>query len=115
MEEYFKFEPIVGKDKLIHNINEFIEIQSAIEEQLKEYPNFDGIQFVDVNANGIQIRGFHKQSTYSFIDQLTIKYDFSNYKECIEMFVLKWKERDNNESLDWHNRFIEQGEQYGWD
>jgi hypothetical protein len=34
-------------------------IRDQINHRLSDYPNFAGIDFCDVNANGIQIRGNH--------------------------------------------------------
>jgi hypothetical protein len=96
--------------------NDFIKIQNEITEQLKDYPNFNGIDFCDVSAGGIQIRGHHINiNGYSYGDQPTIEYDFSNVDECIKQFVKKWKEYDNPDNYRLFIKFIENGEKYGWD
>lgn len=52
---------------------------------------------------------------YTYGGQPTIKYDFSNYQQCIEEFVDMWKEIDKPESVDGFNDFTDFGDKYGWD
>lgn len=97
------------KDKLIY-------IQNTIMEQLKDYPNFNGVSFSDVSAGGIQIEGHHmKINGYHYGDSPTIEYDFSNAEECIKIFVDGWKKIDNPDDYNSFIKFIEDGEKYGWD
>lgn len=92
-----------------------LDIQSIIHDGLKDYPNFLGVQFIDVSAGGIQIRGFHKQvSGYSYGKQVTIKYDMSNAYDCAELFIEAWKASDTESSLKATLVFIKEGEEYGW-
>lgn len=94
----------------------FKTIHTSIVEALKGYNNFDGIDFCDVGANGIQIRGHHKQvERYYFGEVVTIKYDFSNSTEVVDEFIRMWEACDNDEYLSNFKRFIEFGERYGWD
>lgn len=112
----FKHQPFLNEEILSTNLSKLLEIDKSITDQLSEYPNFDGIDFCDVSAGGIQIRGHHKEiSGYTYGSQPTIKYDFSNYKECISDFIDMWKHQDNEKSVSSQKRFIEQGEKYGWD
>ena len=84
--------------------------------QLSDYSNFDGIDFCDVGAGGIQIRGHHKQvEKYCFGEQVTIKYDFSNLTEAINEFIAMWKAHDNDEAIHDYLEFIHWGEKFGWD
>jgi len=100
----------------ISHIKDYIKIENAIESQLKNYENFDGIDFCDVNANGIQIRGHHKKiKNHTYGSQPTIKYDFSNCDEAVDDFVNMWKEIDNPVSINKELSFIAAGEKYGWD
>lgn len=97
------------KDKLIY-------IQNTIMEQLKDYPNFNGVSFSDVSAGGIQIKGHHmKINGYHYGDSPTIEYDFSNAEECIKIFIDGWKKVDNPDDYNSFIKFIEDGEKYGWD
>ena len=57
----FDHVPLIDIKKLVANREALINIQNSINEKLKIYPNFDGIDFCDVSANGIQIRLHHKQ------------------------------------------------------
>lgn len=91
-------------------------IHISIVAALDGYENFDGINFCDVGADGIQIRGQHKQvKGYSFGEQVTIKYDFSNSAEAVDEFIAMWKTHDNDEALHDYLEFIAFGEKYGWD
>lgn len=91
-------------------------IHTSIVTALDNYENFEGIDFNDVGANGIQIRGHHKQvERYCFGERVTIKYDFSNLTETIDEFIRMWKACDSDEYLSTFKRFIEFGERYGWD
>lgn len=96
--------------------NELIYIENAIKEKLKDYPNFKGIDFCNVGAGGIQIRGYHKDiNSYTYGDQITIKYDFSNYLECINEFVEMWTAYDTPEKIKVFKDFIADGDKWGWD
>lgn len=111
----FQRRPYVSENKLLNNLKEFIEVETQISDALKGYPNFNGIDFCDVSANGFQIRGHHSLvQGYLFGDQPTIKYDFSNYKDCIKEFVAMWKAKDNTEYLTQYKSFLASGERWGW-
>ena len=95
---------------------EMIRIEKLINEGLKDYPNFLGIDFCDVHANGIQIRGHHKEvARYIFGSQPTIYYDFTNKSEVIDEFLEMWKQNDTPEEVKRFKQFIADGEKYGWD
>lgn len=116
MMKIFKHKPYLRDDILSEHKEKLIHIEQEITKQLTDYENFDGIDFCDVNAGGIQIRGHHKQiNGYTYGKQPTIKYDFSNYLECIDEFVQMWKEYDTPNKVRDEQWFIEQGEKYGWD
>jgi hypothetical protein len=112
----FKHKPYISEKTLIQYLNELIYIEIEIANQLNDFENFGGIDFCDVSANGIQIRGHHKQiKRYTYGTQPTIKYDFSNYKECVDEFVEMWKLYDIPDRIRAEQRFIADGEKYGWD
>lgn len=114
--EIFKYKPFLKEKLLTDNLDKLIYIESQIENELNEYENFKGIDFCDVSAGGIQIRGHHKEiSGYTYGSQPTIKYDFSNYLDCIKQFIEMWKEHDAPEKVKSQQRFIADGEKYGWD
>lgn len=114
--ETFQRKPYVRVEKLVPYYSKLVEIEISIIEQLSDYPNFDGIDFCDVCASGIQIRGHHKLVRgYCFGSQPTIEYDFSNYKDCITEFVEMWKSKDNKKVLEQYNSFLEAGDRWGWD
>ena len=43
------------------HLDDMIYIYDNICSSLSHYPNFDGLDFCDVSAGGIQIRLFHKE------------------------------------------------------
>lgn len=109
MSDFLK-KPMLEKHK-----EDFERIRQRITEALKEYENFDSVDFVDVNANGIQISGKHKKTGNYYFLTVTIKYDFSNVDEAIEEFVNGWKEFDNPRHISDFLWFLEMGRKYGWD
>ena len=89
---------------------------AEINTALKDYPNFDGVDFCDVGANGIQIRGHHKQiGGYTYGYQFTIKEDLSDIAEKTQEFIDMWKVEDTPAKVSKFNEFISFGEKYGWD
>lgn len=123
--EYDKYKELSNQydNKYFLNINtvkehteDLIKIQEGIKEGLKGYENFNGIDFCDVSAGGIQIRGFHKEiEGYSYGKQITINYDFSNKNEVVNLFIDMWKEYDKGDKVRREKSFIADGEKYGWD
>ncbi|PLR99564.1 hypothetical protein [Bacillus sp. T33-2] len=112
----FKHKPFLREELLSKHLDKLKHIEMQIENKLSGYENFEGIDFCDVSADGIQIRGHHKEiKGYTYGSQPTIKYDFSNYLECIDQFVEMWKEQDTTEKVKSQQRFIADGEKYGWD
>lgn len=112
----FDFEPYLSVDIIKNHLNELIFIQENIKKKLKGYENFLGIDFCDVSARGIQIRGHHKNiKGYTYGEQPTIKYDFSNINEVIKEFVLMWWEKDNDAEIEKEKDLISFGKKYGWD
>lgn len=112
----FDFRPYMNIEMIEEHFKELLFIQNDIHKKLKGYENFLGIDFCNVGANGIQIRGHHKNITgYTYGEQPTIKYDFSNIKEAISKFVNMWFEYDCDEYISKEKEFIVSGEKYGWD
>lgn len=113
----FVFRPYLTKDDLRHK-DQLLEIQSYISNALNNYPNYLGVDFCDVHAGGIQIRGHHKKITgytYPINQQPTIDYDFGNYMDAAKEFVDLWKAYDNPRDVSDAKDFILAGEKYGWD
>lgn len=114
--ESFRHDPFVSNDMLIEHFKDFKEIEDKIEYGLKEYRNFDGIDFCDVSAHGIQVRIHHKDiKGYTYGNQFTIEYDFSNKDEIPDLVVNHFKEIDNADRIKREKEFISWGEKYGWD
>lgn len=77
--ECFRYKPYLKLEMLKEHLKDFMYIESQINKCLCGFENFQGIDFCNVGAGGIQIRGHHKQiSGYTYGSQPTIKYDFSN-------------------------------------
>lgn len=111
----FDFIPFLKINIIKKHFDTLMLIQNKIHEKLSNYENFQGIDFCDVSANGIQIRGHHKQiEKYTYGTQPTIKYDFSNIEKVIKEFVEMWQENDTPEKMSAYKRFIYFGEKYDW-
>lgn len=112
----FRFKPYLRGWAMVERRDDLLKLQDYIEEALKEFPNFLGVDFCDVGARGIQIRGHHADiKNYTYGDQPTIKYDFSNMYDAADEFIKMWKQIDNPESVRKQLDFIAMGEKYGWD
>lgn len=94
---------------------DFSMIRKRITEALKDCENFDGIDFIDVNAGGIQISGIHKEASNYYYVITTIRYDFSNVDEAVDEFISTWKECDTPKRIRDFTDFIETCQKYGWD
>ena len=106
----------IHKNTSEENIKKLKKAAKKINKALSDYPNFDGIDFCDVGANGIQIRGHHKQiEKYTYGNQPTIKYDFSNIESATQEFIEDWEKIDNPENIKGFKKFIADGERWGWD
>lgn len=114
--ETFKYKPFLSESIITENFDKLLYIEKSIGDQLLEYPNFEGIDFCNVNAGGIQIRGHHvKIKGYTYGNQPTIKYNFANYKEVVNEFIDMWKRYDTLDNIREEQNFIYEGEKYGWD
>lgn len=116
MRDNFQRKPYLEDNILEKHYDKLMHIETKINEKLANFEGFNGIDFSDVSAGGIQIRGFHKEfKGYAYGSQVTIKYDFSNYEEAIELFVEEWEKEDTPEKVKSYKDFLEAGERWGWD
>ena len=107
--------PFVDLPTLEKHKKEMIYIENSINKYLNGFENFLGIDFCDVSARGIQIRGHCKQiKGYTYGTQPTIKYDFSNVEDVIWEFIKMWGIVDTEENIKKEQKFIREGERYGW-
>lgn len=112
----FAYKPYLRLEILEEHKDQLIYIENEINKCLSGFENFQGIDFCDVHAGGIQIRGHHKQiKGYTYGSQPTIKYDFSNVEEVISEFIDMWRRKDNPQAIAKTKDFISWGERYGWD
>lgn len=89
-------------------------IKTKIENALNG-SNLAYVDFTDVSAGGIQVRGFHKEiAGYSYMSE-TLLYDYSNKDSIVDKFVDAWRSLDNKEHLSGYKSFLADGEKYGWD
>ena len=116
LKEAFTFAPFLDDQIIKKHFKTLKMIETKISEGLSDYPKFQGIDFCDVGAKGIQIRGHHQDiKGYTYGDQPTLKYDMSNSKEIINTFIEMWKMIDTPKRIADELRFIKDGESYGWD
>lgn len=95
---------------------DFDKIRQMIADKLKNFPDFNGVDFADVRAGGIQICGKHKQIRgFYYSGMPTINYDFSNINEAVDDFVEKWKQADNPTSVEVYKKLIADCTRWGWD
>lgn len=114
--ESFKKVPYLSHEFIEKHYKELKTIEDLIYKLLSGFENFDGIDFCDVGAGGIQIRLFHKQiKGYSYGAQITLNYDFSNKEDVPFLVAKEFVRTDNRESVLAEKEFIEFGEKYGWD
>lgn len=114
--EYFRYKPYLKLEMLEEHLKDFMYIESQINKCLCGFENFEGIDFCNVGAGGIQIRGHHKEiKGYTYGSQPTIKYDFSNIEEVICEFIDMWRRSDTEQKIMKEKEFIYYGEKYGWD
>lgn len=111
----FYKEPFVTLETLENHKEQLLHIEATIGARLTNYPNFKGIDFCDVSAGGIQIRGYHKEiEHYTYGQQPTIQYDFSNVNAVINKFVTMWKSMDNPKTVNETKFFLHHGEATDW-
>ena len=92
------------------------QIEYRTDELLADCESYNGIDFCDVHAGGIQVRIHHKQiKGYSYGHQVTINYDFSNMDEVPELVTRVFKYYDTSDQVKTMKSYIAQGEKYGWD
>lgn len=114
--EGFYKKPFVKLETLEKHKIDLIYIENTINKYLAGFENFEGIDFCDVSAGGIQIRGHHKEiKGYTYGAQPTIKYDFSNIEEAMWDFIKMWGDYDAPHNIYKELAFIKDGEKYGWD
>jgi len=114
--EGFYEKPYLRIETLENHKEDLLKIERDINKLLKGFDNFQGVDFCDVSANGIQIRGHHKQiKNYVYGQQPTIKYDFSNQDDIAIEFVRMWQKFDREDEIRRKLSFIADGEKYGWD
>lgn len=112
----FQYRPFLKIEKLEKNKEDLIKIEHDINKMLKGFEGFNGVDFCDVSAGGIQIRGHRKQvKGYTYGRQPTIKYDFSNKKDVVVEFVEMRYNNDEDKKIVCENEMIRQGEKWGWD
>ena len=116
----FQYKPFVKFTILDEHKDVFHYIENMVNKLLKDFPNFEGVDFCDVSANGIQVRTHHKAiKDYVYGKQFTIKYDFSNVIEdnildFVLQIVKEFIRNDTEERINSELNFIKEGEKYNW-
>lgn len=112
----FRYTPNHSIADIAKNFDKFKACEGAIDKLLSGYLNYDGIDFCNVAAGGIQIRLHHKQiKGYTYGDQFTIKYDLSNIEDAPKEVAAIWENYDKADKVSQYKDFIASGEKYGWD
>lgn len=112
----FRYRPHLTNECIEKHFKELKETEYLIDKLLGSFENYDGIDFCDVHANGIQVRIHHKKiKGYTYGAQVTIKYDFSNLSEIPYLVARAFIESDKEDLIADELHFIEQGEKFGWD
>ena len=115
MSKQLQRKPFLEPEVLEKHIDTLLEIEKSINDKLKDWPNFIGIDFCAISDKHINIRGFHKDiKDYSYGEQVALKNDFSNQEECIADFVESWIKYDTPAAVKSEQIFIADGEKWGW-
>ena len=111
----FRHLPFLKDECLEQHYKELKEIEDQIDGQLSQFKDYDGVDFYDVSAGGIQVRLHHKKiKGYTYGEQKTIKYDFSNAADIPAQVIKEFIDINNEEDIQSMKEFIRFGEKYGW-
>lgn len=103
----FDHKPYLTHDQLVYHRQELLRAQDAINESLKDFPDFDGIQFIRNERNHILLYGCHKQITkHYFIGPFDIDPECDNLDDVVDAFIENWEEKDTPNTVDWEKRFF---------
>lgn len=112
----FRHLPFLKDECLEQHYKKLKEIEDQIDGQLSQFEDYDGVDFCDVSAGGIQVRLHHKKiKGYTYGEQKTIKYDFSNAADIPAQVIKEFIDINNEEDIQSMKKFIRFGEKYGWD
>ena len=95
-------------------LEQLADLRSEIDQALEHDRSYDGLDFCDANAGGVQVRLFHKDIQGYCYQSHTLAYDFSNRREVAEEAIMCWKAA-TEEDLQRFKSFLEDGEVWGWD
>lgn len=114
--KYFRHTPYLTHKLIEEHFEELVTTECLINKLLNSFENYNGIDFCDVHAGGIQVRIHHKKiENYTYGEQKTIEYDFSNIDEIPYMVAREFIETDKPYLISKQLEYIRQGEKYGWD
>lgn len=112
----FRHRPYMSHKMLEEHFDELKRTEALIDKMLSGFENYGGIDFCNVGAGGIQVRIHHNSITgYTYGQQKTILYDFSNIDEIPFEVVKEFVRIDVPEAILREKSFIAMGEKYGWD
>ena len=112
----FRYIPYLSHKRIEEHFSELVKCEKLINKLLDNFENYEGIDFCDVHAGGIQVRIHHKQiKGYTYGHQHTIKYDFSNIEDIPILVASEFIKIDKPEYISAELKFIKDGEKYGWD
>ena len=112
----FRYIPYLSHKCIKEHFKELKDTEEMIDKLLSGFENYNGIDFCDVTAGGIQVRLHHKEiKGYTYGNQITIKYDFSNIEDVPLQVVKAFIGADKPSLIAKEKAFIREGEKYGWD
>lgn len=104
----FRYKPCMYEDMLNCHKEELLKCEKLIDKLLSKFDNYDGVDFYDVWAKGIQVRLHNKQiEKYIYSKPITIQYDFSNIGDVPYQVVKEFVESDSDDRINIQEEFIE--------
>lgn len=111
----FRYEPYLSHECIKEHFEELRDTEEIIDKLLSGFKNYNGIDFCDVSAGGIQIRLHHKEiKGYTHGNQITIKYDFTNIDDVPWLVAKEFVKNDTPALISKEKAFIREGEKYDW-
>lgn len=97
-----------NKDKLVY-------IAKTINNALKDYPHFDGIEYDDVGGSTIQVMYYNTETYEGYPTGYgVLKKDLSNSDEVINEIINDFKKGDNEENIKFQNKYFKDGDKNEW-
>ena len=116
--EHFEMDGIdcyMYKEEAEQHREEMHRIVDGITDGLADHPNFRSVSFTDVSGHTIQVDICHKQIRGYTLFHVELQRDWSNIDEVISEAVNGFVKYDTMEHISSYQKFLADGEKYGWD